>query len=132
MDRGRQQRLAAAQSLAETFDAQIIGLFLNPLPLPVASVDGAGEIQVAELFDLAKELGDTIEANLTTPCRVGQPRRASPLSRHSPPVTSRQIDLSRTLADFTQRSRSPSTRPVVPARIYVVTSEKILPKLDRS
>jgi patatin-like phospholipase len=59
-------RLAAAQSIAETFDGQIIGLFLNPLPLPVASVDGAGEIQAAELFDLAKELGDTIEANLTT------------------------------------------------------------------
>jgi nucleotide-binding universal stress UspA family protein len=59
-------RLAAAQSIAETFDGQIIGLFLNPLPLAVASVDGAGEIQAAELFDLAKELGDTVEANLTT------------------------------------------------------------------
>jgi hypothetical protein len=30
-------RLAAAKNIANTFDGQVIGLFLNPLPLPKAS-----------------------------------------------------------------------------------------------
>jgi len=58
-------RLAAAKSIADTFDGQVIGLFLNPLPLPVAAdIDGAGAIGAAELFRLAKEVGDRIEAEL--------------------------------------------------------------------
>jgi len=59
-------RLAAAQSLAETFHGQIIGLFLNPLPLPLApDFEGVGTVQTAELYQLAKDFGDTIEADLT-------------------------------------------------------------------
>jgi nucleotide-binding universal stress UspA family protein len=59
-------RLDAAKSIADTFDGQIIGLFLNPLPLPIIpDFDGAGAVQAAELLQLAKDVGDRIEADLT-------------------------------------------------------------------
>jgi nucleotide-binding universal stress UspA family protein len=59
-------RLAATKCIADTFDSQVIALFLNPLPLPVAAdIDGAGAIEAAELYRLAKDAGDRIEASLT-------------------------------------------------------------------
>jgi nucleotide-binding universal stress UspA family protein len=58
-------RLDAAKQIAENFDGQIIGLFLNPLPLPIApDLAGSATIQ-ADLFHLAKVTGDEIEADLT-------------------------------------------------------------------
>jgi hypothetical protein len=51
-------RLAAVADIARQFDSQVIGLFLNPLPLPGA-VDGdvAGALASAELMDQAREAG---------------------------------------------------------------------------
>ena len=58
-------RLDTAKSLAKTFDGEIIGLFLNPLPLPVSpDLAGAATIQ-DQLFHLATTAGDAIEADLT-------------------------------------------------------------------
>jgi nucleotide-binding universal stress UspA family protein len=58
-------RLAAVAAIARQFDSQVIGLFLNPLPLPGA-VDGdvAGALASAELMDQAREAGNKTEALL--------------------------------------------------------------------
>ena len=59
-------RLAAVADISRRLDSQVvIGLFLNPLPLPVA-VDGdlAGAVATADLLDRARELGDKTEALL--------------------------------------------------------------------
>jgi len=64
-------RLDAAKCIADTFDGQIIGLFLNPLPLPIVpDFDGPGAAQAAELLQLAKDVSDRIEADLTA--RLGE------------------------------------------------------------
>ena len=64
-------RLAAAQSLAETFHGQIIGLFLNTLPLPLApDFEGGGTVQSAELYRLAKDvsaLEQPFQSHITIP-----------------------------------------------------------------
>ena len=59
-------RLAAVADIARQFESQVIGLFLNPLPLP-GPVDGdvAGALATAELMDRAHEAGNKTEALLT-------------------------------------------------------------------
>jgi nucleotide-binding universal stress UspA family protein len=58
-------RLAAVADIARRFESQVIGLFLNPLPLP-GPVDGdvAGALATAELMEQAREAGDKTEALL--------------------------------------------------------------------
>jgi nucleotide-binding universal stress UspA family protein len=58
-------RLAAAGDIARRFDSQVIGLFLNPLPLR-APVEGdvAGVLATAELMDRAREAGNRTEVSL--------------------------------------------------------------------
>ena len=77
-------RLVAAADIARRLDSQvIIGLFLNPLPLP-APVDGdiSGAITTAELMDRARAVGDKTEALLA--------RRLALLGR---PVEIRRFDV---------------------------------------
>jgi nucleotide-binding universal stress UspA family protein len=59
-------RLAAAADIARQLDSQvIIGLFLNPLPLPgPINGDVSGAVVTAELVNLAREAGDKTEALL--------------------------------------------------------------------
>jgi nucleotide-binding universal stress UspA family protein len=58
-------RLAAVADIARRLDSQVIGLFLNPVPLP-GPVDGdvSGEVVTAELMNRAREAGDKTEALL--------------------------------------------------------------------
>ena len=58
-------RLAAVADIARRFESQVIGLFLNPLPLP-GPVDGdvAGTLTTAERMDRAREAGNKTEALL--------------------------------------------------------------------
>jgi nucleotide-binding universal stress UspA family protein len=58
-------RLAAVADIARRFESQVIGLFLNPLPLP-GPVDGdvAGALATAELMDRAREVGNMTEGLL--------------------------------------------------------------------
>jgi nucleotide-binding universal stress UspA family protein len=58
-------RLAAAKQIAGSFDGQVIGLFLNPLPMPVpGEEDGLAGMEAIELIRQAQKLGDKIEAKL--------------------------------------------------------------------
>src|ERR1700730_10270253 len=77
-------RLAAAAEIARRLESQvIIGLFLNPLPLP-GPVDGdiSGTLTTAELMERAREAGDKTEALLA--------RRLRQLQR---PVEIRRFDV---------------------------------------
>ena len=77
-------RLVAAADIARRLDSQvIIGLFLNPLPLP-APVDGdiSGAITTADLMARARAVGDKTEALLA--------RRLALLER---PVEIRRFDV---------------------------------------
>ena len=77
-------RLAAVAEIARRLESQvIIGLFLNPLPLP-GPVDGdlSGALTTAELMERAREAGDKTEALLA--------RRLSQLER---PVEIRRFDV---------------------------------------
>jgi nucleotide-binding universal stress UspA family protein len=77
-------RLAAIAEIARRLESQvIIGLFLNPLPLP-GPVDGdiSGAVVTAELMERAREAGDKTEALLA--------RRLSQLER---PVEIRRFDV---------------------------------------
>ena len=77
-------RLAAVAEIARRLESQvIIGLFLNPLPLP-GPVDGdiSGAITTAELMERAREAGDKTEALLA--------RRLALLER---PVEIRRFDV---------------------------------------
>jgi nucleotide-binding universal stress UspA family protein len=77
-------RLAAVAEIARRLESQvIIGLFLNPLPLPVP-VDGdiSGALTTAELTNRAREAGDKTEALLA--------RRLAQLER---PVEIRRFDV---------------------------------------
>jgi len=58
-------RLAAVAEIAQQFESQVIGLFVNPLPLP-GPVDGdvSGALATAELMDRARAAGDKTEALL--------------------------------------------------------------------
>jgi nucleotide-binding universal stress UspA family protein len=57
-------RLAAVNDIAELFDSQVIGLFLNILPVVIAAEDGIGAARAAELLQAAREAGDKVEARL--------------------------------------------------------------------
>jgi nucleotide-binding universal stress UspA family protein len=76
-------RLAAVADIARRFEIHVIGLFVNPLPLP-APVDGdlAGALTNAELMERAREAGDTTEQLLA--------RRLKQLER---PVEIRRFDV---------------------------------------
>ena len=77
-------RLAAVAEIARRLEIKvIIGLFLNPLPLP-GPVDGdlSGALTTAELMERAREAGDKTEALLA--------RRLSQLER---PVEIRRFDV---------------------------------------
>jgi nucleotide-binding universal stress UspA family protein len=58
-------RLAAVADIARRFESQVIGLFLNPLPLP-GPVEGdvTGALVTAELMERAREAGNKTEALL--------------------------------------------------------------------
>jgi nucleotide-binding universal stress UspA family protein len=58
-------RLVAVADIARRLDSQVIGLFLNPVPLP-GPVDGdvSGAVVTAELMERAREAGDKTEALL--------------------------------------------------------------------
>src|SRR5262249_23226528 len=77
-------RLAAVAEIARRFDSQVIGLFLNSLPLP-GPVDGdiAGVLTTAELMEGAREAGDRTEELLA--------RRLKQLER---PFEIRRFDVS--------------------------------------
>jgi nucleotide-binding universal stress UspA family protein len=76
-------RLAPVAEIARRLKSQVIGLFLNPLPLP-AVVDGdvAGALTTADLMERAREAGDKTEALL-----------ASRLSQLERPVEIRRFDI---------------------------------------
>jgi nucleotide-binding universal stress UspA family protein len=57
-------RLAAVNEIAELFHSQVIGLFLNVLPVVIAAEDGVGAIGAADLLRAAREAGDKMEARL--------------------------------------------------------------------
>jgi nucleotide-binding universal stress UspA family protein len=74
-------RLAAVADICRRLDSQVvIGLFLNPLPLP-AAVDGdvAGAVATADLMDRAREIGDKTEALLAK--RLAQLDRPAEIRR---------------------------------------------------
>jgi len=95
-------RLAAVVDIARRLESRVvIGLFLNPLPLP-AAVDGdiAGTVTAADLLERAREAGDRTERLLA--------RRLSLLER---PVEIRRFDvLAGEIADIAAReARSADT-----------------------
>src|ERR1700731_3644753 len=57
-------RLAEASDIANLFENENIGLFLNVLPALIAEGDGLGAIQAAELLQKASKVGDKVEARL--------------------------------------------------------------------
>jgi nucleotide-binding universal stress UspA family protein len=57
-------RLAAANDIADLFESQIIGLFLNVLPVVIAQEDGIGAMQAAHLLQKARDAGDKTQARL--------------------------------------------------------------------
>jgi nucleotide-binding universal stress UspA family protein len=74
-------RLAAVADISRHLDSRvIIGLFLNPLPLP-AAVDGdvAGAVATADLIDRAREVGDRTETLLAK--RLAQLDRPAEIRR---------------------------------------------------
>jgi nucleotide-binding universal stress UspA family protein len=95
-------RLAAAADIARRLESRvIIGLFLNPLPLPVAvDADVGGAVATADLLERAREAGDRTERLLA--------QRLSLLDR---PVEIRRFDvLAGEIADIAAReARSADT-----------------------
>jgi nucleotide-binding universal stress UspA family protein len=57
-------RLAATGEIARRFESQVVGLFLNPLPLPGPASGDVGALATAELIERAREAGDRMEAKL--------------------------------------------------------------------
>src|SRR5258708_36803340 len=55
-------RLAAAEVVVRQFDSQLIGLFINELPLLVP--EEGGSVATVELLNRARAIGDKIEADL--------------------------------------------------------------------
>jgi nucleotide-binding universal stress UspA family protein len=63
--RADEARLAAADQIAEYFDSDVIGLFLNVLPVLIpAEADPAVTLESARLVDQAHAVGDALEARL--------------------------------------------------------------------
>jgi nucleotide-binding universal stress UspA family protein len=76
-------RLAAVRNIADIFDSQVIGLFLNPLPLVIpADAESVAAIQSANLIEKAREAGDILEKKL-----------AAKLARLNHPTEIRRIDV---------------------------------------
>jgi nucleotide-binding universal stress UspA family protein len=76
-------RLAAVRNIADIFDSQVIGLFLNPLPLVIpADAESVAAIQSAGLIEKAREAGDILEKKL-----------AAKLARLNHPTEIRRIDV---------------------------------------
>ena len=71
-------RLGTARDLAELFDAQITGLYLNVLPAPVTGIDLSVEAW-SPLVGVARKAGDTTAAELTA--RLSELDRPSSLRR---------------------------------------------------
>src|SRR3981189_1097538 len=74
-------RLAAVAEIARRLESKvIIGLLLNPLPLP-GPIDGdlSGALTTAELMDRAREVGDKTEALLAR--RLSQLERSVEIRR---------------------------------------------------
>jgi nucleotide-binding universal stress UspA family protein len=96
-----EMRLAAVADIARRLESQVIGLFLNPMPLP-GPIEGdvAGTIATAELMDRARKVGDKTEALLA--------KRLRQLER---PVEIRRFDiLADDIADVVAReARSADT-----------------------
>jgi nucleotide-binding universal stress UspA family protein len=86
-------RLAAAAMVAALFDAHLVGLFLNLLPLFVPP-DGVGAVLVADLIEKARRAGDATEAALLARLRdIGRPaemRRFDALPDIAPQVAARE------------------------------------------
>jgi nucleotide-binding universal stress UspA family protein len=58
-------RLAAVADIAREFESQVIGLFLNPLPLPAPiESDISGTVVIVDLMEQARQVGDSNEAKL--------------------------------------------------------------------
>jgi nucleotide-binding universal stress UspA family protein len=58
-------RLHAAAAIARQFESQVIALLFNSIPLPaVAEGGGTGAVVKAELWEKAREAGNTIEAKI--------------------------------------------------------------------
>jgi nucleotide-binding universal stress UspA family protein len=57
-------RFAAVNHIADLFDSHVIGLFINVLPVVIASEDGIGAARAAELLEAARQAGDKVEARL--------------------------------------------------------------------
>jgi nucleotide-binding universal stress UspA family protein len=86
-------RLSAANDIADLFDSQVTGLFLNVMPLVVAPEDGVGALAATELMEAAKEAGDKVETRLR-----------ERLNRLQKPVELRRFDiLSDAAADVAAR-----------------------------
>jgi nucleotide-binding universal stress UspA family protein len=75
-------RLTAAADIARRFESQVIGLFLNPMPLPGPVNGDVGPLATADLMERAREAGDRMEALLA--------KRLSLLER---PVEIRRFDV---------------------------------------
>jgi nucleotide-binding universal stress UspA family protein len=71
-------RLAVAKDVAETFDGQLVALFINELPHVVPD-EGIGVVDSVELITHAREAGDAIEAKLND--RLSQVRKRFELRR---------------------------------------------------
>jgi hypothetical protein len=56
--------LTASVEIARLFESQVIGLFLNPLPLPGPVTGGVGALATADLIAQARETGNSVEAKL--------------------------------------------------------------------
>jgi nucleotide-binding universal stress UspA family protein len=93
-------RLTAAADIARRFESQVIGLFLNPMPLPGPVNGDVGPLATADLMERAREAGDRMEALLA--------KRLSLLER---PVEIRRFDvLAGEIADVAAReARSADT-----------------------
>jgi nucleotide-binding universal stress UspA family protein len=74
-------RLAAVDAIAELFEAQIIGLYLNVLPVIfVEEGDGVGAIRAAEALKKAKAIGDKVETVLRN--RLARLQKPVEIRRH--------------------------------------------------
>ena len=71
-------RLAAAKDVAETFDGQLVALFINVLPSVVPD-EGIGVGDSVELITQAREAGDAVEGRLND--RLSQLRKRFELRR---------------------------------------------------
>lgn len=60
--RADRTRLAAAEVICSLFDSQLIGLFINELPLLLP--EEGGSVATVELIERARAIGDRIEAEL--------------------------------------------------------------------